>query len=105
MLTSQAHRYLPESWLQQLEAFFVEKGIKRAYLFGSWVRQQAGAASDLDLLVELDKPTGFAFFTYADELAQRIGRKVDLVTPGALKARVAAQVHAEKALIYEQREV
>ena len=55
-------------------------GVRRLSLFGSTARDEARVDSDLDLLVEFE---------------DKIGRKVDLVTPDALKPRVRPVVERE----------
>ncbi len=52
-------------------------GVTRIVLFGSFARGDADAASDVDLLVD-GLATG-DYFVAAAELAQRLGRDVDLV--------------------------
>jgi len=54
--------------------------IKRAGIFGSYARGEQKKNSDVDILVELSKPLGFAFFGIELELEKKLGRKVDLVT-------------------------
>jgi uncharacterized protein len=56
-------------------------------LFGSVLRDDFDASrSDIDVLVELDPAarTGFLFFGYGAELAEILGRRVDLNTPAML---------------------
>ena len=55
-------------------------GVARMALFGSFAQQSAHAASDVDILVELQRPLGLAFVTLAEELEASLGRKVDLGT-------------------------
>ena len=65
-------------------------------LFGSVVRDEATAESDLDLLVEVDKPIDlFAFLALAEELAGLAGRRVDLVSRAALKRHMGQRILAE----------
>jgi uncharacterized protein len=52
----------------------------RLALFGSVVRDEANAASDIDILVEVEPSIGLAFVTLADRLESLIGHKVDLVS-------------------------
>ena len=59
--------------------------IKNIGLFGSIVRGDVTAASDVDILVEFEKPIGLDFVALADELEEILGVKVDLVTPNAIK--------------------
>jgi uncharacterized protein len=62
--------------------------LKSLALFGSFVRNEATENSDLDILVEFDKPIGLEFVLLADELEEILGVKVDLVTPKALKPKM-----------------
>jgi predicted nucleotidyltransferase len=59
--------------------------ILRASIFGSFVRGEQTKSSDIDILVEFDKPVGFKFFGIADEVEKAVGRKIDLLTPYALQ--------------------
>jgi predicted nucleotidyltransferase len=71
-------------------------GVRRISIFGSTARDEAREDSDLDILVEfdvipaLDEFVGLKLF-----LEDQIGRKVDLVTPDALKARMRPMVERE----------
>ena len=60
-------------------------------MFGSMARGEAGAGSDVDLLVEFERTPGLmAFVRLRDQLSDRLGVTVDLVIRSALKPRVAA---------------
>ena len=52
-----------------------------AYLgvFGSWVRGEQDADSDLDVLVDFDGPIGWEIVTLEQELSRELGVRVDLV--------------------------
>jgi predicted nucleotidyltransferase len=54
--------------------------IKRAGIFGSYARGEQRKNSDVDLLVEPTKGMGFGFFRMNDELEEKLGKKVHLVT-------------------------
>jgi uncharacterized protein len=64
-------------------------------LFGSWVRGEQRAGSDLDVLVEFDGPIGWRIVTLEDELSDRLGVKVDLVPRRGLRPRVSERILAE----------
>ena len=65
-------------------------------LFGSVARDEAGDASDVDLLVEFDRPVGlFGLFELQDHLEQLLGCSVDLGTPDSLKPRIRSTVLEE----------
>lgn len=60
--------------------------ICRLALFGSVLRDDFGSESDVDVLVEFEpgRTPGFAFVDIQDRLAEIVGRRVDLHTPGSL---------------------
>jgi predicted nucleotidyltransferase len=65
-----------------------EYSVKRIGLFGSFADNSADQNSDIDLLVELDKPIGWKFFSLEIYLEKVFGRKIDLVTKNALKEQM-----------------
>jgi uncharacterized protein len=70
--------------------------IRSLALFGSVMRGEATAESDLDVLVEFNQPIDlFAFFALEEALATLVGRRVDLVTRGALKRHIGQRILAE----------
>ena len=72
-----------------LEAF----GVARLSLFGSFARDEGRQDSDVDLLVEFTRPIGlFQFVRLQQQLTERIGRRVELVTPGALKPQLRDRI-------------
>lgn len=85
--------------------FCQERDIRRLSLFGSVLRDDFDpTSSDVDVLVELDETArpGFRFFGYADELAEVLGRKVDLSTPAMLSPLIRSEVQRESFPLYEQ---
>jgi hypothetical protein len=65
-----------------------EYAVKRIGLFGSFADNIADENSDIDLLVELNKPIGWKFFSLEIYLEKVFGRKIDLVTKNALKEQI-----------------
>ena len=71
-------------------------GVGRVALFGSTARDDAREDSDLDLLVDFETgPTFDSFMGLKLFLEDHLGRKVDLVTREALKARLRPIVERE----------
>jgi uncharacterized protein len=89
-----------------LEQYFVNKPVHRAYLFGSVVRNEQKADSDIDILVELDYEKGADYFVYFEmqqQLNKLLNRKVDLISAKGLSPYVSTVINQEKKLIYERR--
>ncbi|MEQ9715519.1 MAG: nucleotidyltransferase family protein [Candidatus Asgardarchaeum sp.] len=73
--------------------------VKRIGVFGSFARNEQTFESDIDILVEFEKPIGlFKFIELEWYLSEKLGRKVDLVTHNALKPLIRDKVLSE--LIY-----
>jgi predicted nucleotidyltransferase len=71
-------------------------GVKSLALFGSAVRGEAREDSDVDLLVEFQRPIGlFEFVDVKQYLEGVLGCGVDLGTPDSLKPRLRETVLAE----------
>jgi hypothetical protein len=71
-------------------------GVKTIGIFGSYVRSEQNVKSDLDLLVQFEKPIGFfKFIALEDYLTKRLGIKVELVTEDALKPLIKPRVMKE----------
>jgi len=60
-------------------------GVENLALFGSFARGEADETSDIDIVVSLSKPLGFAFLQLGSYLEGKLGRKVDLVTAQTLE--------------------
>ena len=71
-------------------------GVSALSLFGSMARGDDAAGSDVDLLVEFDRPTGLiAQIGLQLELSELLGCKVDLGSPDALRPHLRDRVLAE----------
>jgi uncharacterized protein len=71
-------------------------GVRSIALFGSVVREEARPESDIDILVEFGRPIGLlAFLQLQHRLEDLLGRRVDLVTPAALKRQLRDRILKE----------
>jgi predicted nucleotidyltransferase len=71
-------------------------GVLRAGLFGSAARGELRADSDIDVLVELERPLSFAEWEdLRARLEELFQRSVDVTTEGGLHALVRKQALAE----------
>lgn len=70
--------------------------MKSLALFGSVARNEAGPASDVDILVEFGEPVGlFEFVALKNYLEEILGNPVDLVTEDALKRQLRERILGE----------
>ena len=72
-------------------------GVSGLWVFGSYVRGEQKLASDLDVLVEFDRP-GMTLLKFVDlefRLSEHLSMKVDLVQRSALRPRMSPSVLAE----------
>lgn len=71
-------------------------GVASIALFGSYARDEARPDSDVDLLVEFERPPTFlGYMDLVDHLEQLFGTRVDLATPNKLKPRARPYVERE----------
>ena len=77
--------------------------VRRLALFGSVIRDDFGADSDIDVLVEFEPETriGLSFFSLQESLSELFGRRVDLSTPGFLSPRIRGRVKDEAQPVYD----
>ena len=93
---------LSQAKIDQIKAYFKDKPVKKAYLFGSYAKGSATSKSDLDILVELDvnHKMGLEFIQMKLDLESLLKKEVDLVTSKGLSPRVLPMVERTKQLIY-----
>jgi predicted nucleotidyltransferase len=82
MLTSEMAVKLLQEKHPYLAAEF---GVSKIGLFGSYAKGQSGDASDVDIIVEFERPIGFRFVELVDYLENLLGRKVDVLTPAGIQ--------------------
>ena len=79
-----------------------EFGIKRIGVFGSIAKQTEGEESDIDLIVEFERPIGLKFIRLVEYSKKLLGRKVDVLTKDGVRSikvkRVSEEI--EKDIIY-----
>jgi len=72
----------------------LKPGLNRDYavseigLFGSFSDGTDGENSDIDIIVELERPIGWKYFTLEIYLEQIFNRKIDLVTKNSIKEAI-----------------
>ena len=73
-----------------------QRGVKSLAVFGSVSRGEATPSSDIDVLVEFDRPVGlFEFIRLKHFLEKLTCFRVDLVTPDAIRPAMRASILRE----------
>ena len=71
-------------------------GLRKIGIFGSYVRGDQVQDSDIDILVEIERPMGFIkFIKLENHLSQILDSKVDIVTKKALKPYIGRRILQE----------
>lgn len=79
-------------------------GVKRIGVFGSYSRNEQRKDSDVDILVEFERPVELITFVRLQERLEKLfGVKVDLVTKNALKKRIGQHVLEEVKYVWGTR--
>jgi uncharacterized protein len=78
------------------------QGVTALYLFGSSVRDEAGADSDVDMFVDYD-PERFDFvelIRLRERLSRALGRPADLTTREGLHPMLRSSIEAEAIRVF-----
>ena len=95
---------LQQRQIELIQDYFKAQPVLKAYLFGSYVRGEATAESDIDILVDLDysQNVGLEFIQMQIDLQNLLAKKVDLVSARGLSKYIQPIIDREKRLIYDQ---
>lgn len=92
--------------IDQIVEYLSSKPVDKAWLFGSFARDEESADSDIDILVRFMRPNKLDLIDYIgmkQELENLSGRQVDFVEEGFLLPNAEENVAKEKVLIYEKK--
>ncbi len=90
--------------IEYIQQYFAEKPVEKAWMFGSFARQEESYDSDLDLLIRFSKPNKISLLDLIEiqqTLEDELGRQVDLVEEGQERSHIKDKIHRDKLLIYE----
>ena len=95
---------LNDNEIKMIRDFFVDKPVLKAYLFGSYSRNEASQDSDVDILVDLDYShhIGLGFVQMKLDLEKKLHKPIDLISSEALSKHILPFVNKDKRLIYEK---
>jgi uncharacterized protein len=88
-----------QTTLREQKPFLAEKyGVRIVGVFGSYVRQEQRPDSDLDILIEIDRPPKISLIGLVeleDYLSEILGVQVDLAIKTNLKKRIGTRILEE----------
>lgn len=89
---------------QVITSFFEKKPVKKVWLFGSYARGEADENSDVDVLVDIDYNAlvGLEYFGWREALANKLHKKVDLISAGWESKYIKPFIEKDKFIIYER---
>ena len=88
-----------------IKRYFEHCPVNKAYLFGSYARDEQRTDSDIDILVEVDytyKVSLLDFIGWKIDLEKLLGKKVDLVAEDGLSEHIRPFIEKEKVIVYEK---
>jgi predicted nucleotidyltransferase len=75
-------------------------GVKEIGIFGSYVRNEQTEVSDIDILVDFEKPIGWEIVDLKEYLEKILGIKVDLVPKGGVVRRHLLWKYIKEEVVY-----
>jgi predicted nucleotidyltransferase len=75
-------------------------GVVIVGVFGSYVKGEQRETSDVDIIVELERPIGLKFYELWDYLENILGIKVDVLTLSALKQKSLLWENIKEDIVY-----
>ncbi len=95
---------LDDAKIKTIKNYFKTRPVLKAYLFGSYAREEAGKKSDIDILVDLDysQKIGLQFIQMKIDLEKLLNKEVDLVSTNGMSKYIKPLIDFEKRLIYEK---
>ena len=90
--------------IKTISDYFRNSPVLKAFLFGSFSREDALEDSDVDILVELDytKHIGLGFVKMKIDLEDKLHKKIDLVSSNSISKHLLPFINNDKKLIYER---
>ncbi len=76
-------------------------GAKKVSLFGSFARGEEHTDSDVDILLEKGEIKGMQVLEFQEELSDRLGRAVDVVTTAGASDRFLSKINKDAITLYE----
>jgi predicted nucleotidyltransferase len=96
-----AGRTLKKKIQKSIISILTRYDAEKVAIFGSYARGEAGAHSDIDILVRFSRPKSLIqIVQIEDEIRKSIHMKVDLVTEKAISPYLAGTIHRDEMVIF-----
>jgi predicted nucleotidyltransferase len=86
--------------LEHKEEIRQKYGIIILGVFGSYAMGEQKETSDIDIIVELDRPVGLDFYEFWEYIENLFGTKVDVLTLTALKQKPLLWEKVKENIVY-----
>ncbi len=86
---------IKETLQKHKDDIYNKYSVKSFGIFGSYARNEQTKTSDIDILVEFDKPIGLEFVALAEYLESLLGIKVDLVSKKSIKPKLMEYIQRD----------
>ena len=78
-----------------------EMGVRYLAVFGSVARDEAGTNSDIDILIDLERPAGLLRYAHLENyLENLLGRAVDLVPYDSVRSEMKDRIFREAVRVF-----
>lgn len=91
--------------ISSLRSFFKTQSVEKAWVFGSFSREEETKDSDVDIMVRFVPGARVTLFMFSDmicSLKELLYRDVDLVEEGQLMDFAVESANRDKILVYER---
>lgn len=91
--------------IKTIQNYLATQPVERAWIFGSFSRNEERQDSDIDLMVAFSQNARVSLLKHAGmivDLEERLHRKVDMVTEGNLLPFAVESANRDRILIYER---
>jgi uncharacterized protein len=82
--------------------FLKGKGATKVAVFGSYVRNEETPESDIDVIMDFERPIGLLEFVGIEQdLSEQIGVKVDLLTEESISPYIIDYIKKDMMVLYQ----
>jgi predicted nucleotidyltransferase len=86
----------------EIAEFLKSRGATKVAVFGSYVRDEETPKSDIDVIIDFERPMGLLeFIGIQQDLSEKIGFNVDLLTEDGISPYLIKSIKKEMRVLYE----